>query len=411
MPSFVVKELRSFLKCGVLAHGAVRFRCESCGEDRLAGLSCKGRGFCPRCMGRRMTEMARHWVTAVLPRVRVRQWVLSLPFQMRVPLAYHHELVLAVHAVAMRVIEGWYRAQGKALGITDGRTGSITAVQRFGSDLALNVHLHTLALDGVYDEHGAFTSIAAPSIQQMEKLCTTIAERVQRLLCRRAIEHEEPEERALAISLSRSAARLGTEKHAPEGTDLEHDHVASWKRKARVDGFDLEATTEVRPDDRQRLEHLCCYLLRPPLADRRLRLLPGGTVALELKSPWRDGTKWLSMSAHTFLERLCSLVPRPRTNQILYRGVLAANSARREDVVPEQGDYARPKNATFCELAKHGLGLDLLACPCGKRMKYLATIFDRNELQRLLTAKGLPHRIEPIRGARAPPQLHLDFGA
>jgi len=159
MPSFVVKELRSFLKCGVLAHGAVRFRCESCGEDRFAGLSCKGRGFCPRCMGRRMTEMARHWVTAVLPSVRVRQWVLSLPFQMRVPLAYHHELVLAVHAVAMRVIEGWYRTQGKALGITDGRTGSITAVQRFGSDLALNVHLHTLALDGVYDEHGAFTSI------------------------------------------------------------------------------------------------------------------------------------------------------------------------------------------------------------------------------------------------------------
>jgi len=49
-------------------------------------------------------------------------------------------------------------------------------------------------------------------------------------------------------------------------------------------------------------------------------------------------------------ERLCSLVPRPRTNQVLYRGVLAANSARRDAVVPELLDYARPKNATFCEL-------------------------------------------------------------
>jgi len=37
-------------------------------------------------------------------------------------------------------------------------------------------------------------------------------------------------------------------------------------------------------------------------------------------------------------------------------------------------------------------------------MKYLATIFDKKELQRLLTKKGLPHLIEPIRGARAPPQ-------
>ena len=104
-------------------------------------------------------------------------------------------------------------------------------------------------------------------------------------------------------------------------------------------------------------------------------------------------------------------MPRPRTNQILYRGVLAANSARREKVVPELEDYARPKNATFCELMKHGLGLDVLACPCGKRMRYLATIFDRKELQRLLTAKGLPHRIEKLHPARAPPQQYLDFGA
>ena len=72
MPGFVVDELRGYLRCGVLAHGALRFACEHCGEDRLVGLSCKGRGFCPRCLGRRMTEMARHWVSAVLPRVRVR---------------------------------------------------------------------------------------------------------------------------------------------------------------------------------------------------------------------------------------------------------------------------------------------------------------------------------------------------
>jgi len=51
-------------------------------------------------------------------------------------------------------------------------------------------------------------------------------------------------------------------------------------------------------------------------------------------------------------ERLCSLVPRPRTSQILYSGVLAANSARRKKVVPEPDDYARPKNATFCELKR-----------------------------------------------------------
>lgn len=410
MPSFVVDELRDYLKCGVLAHGAVRFACEHCGTDRLVGLSCKGRGFCPRCLGRRMTEMARHWVSAVLPRVRIRQWVLSLPFELRVPLAYHHDLTLAVHGVAARVIEGWYRDKGQALGILDPRTGSITAVQRFGSDLALNVHFHMLFVDGVYDVLGAFTPIAAPTRAELEALCTHIAERVQKLLERRAI--EQPEERTLCLALARSAARRGMNKHAPEGTDPDHDGEPEWKLKARVKGFDLEATTVVRAEDRERLENLARYLLRPPLADRRLRLLPADQVALELKSPWKDGTRWISMSADTFLERLASLVPRPRTNQVLYRGVLAAHSARRPHVVPQPDDDERhrPKNATFCELIKHGLGVDILACPCGHRMKYVATIFDKKGLARLLRAKGLPHHLEPIRPARGPPQQDFDFG-
>jgi hypothetical protein len=181
---------------------------------------------------------------------------------------------------------------------------------------------------------------------------------------------------------------------------------------ARPSGFDLEATTEVRAEDRERLENLCRYLLRPPLADRRLRLLPADQVALELKSPWKDGTRWISMSADTFLQRLCSLVPRPRSNQVLYRGVLAPRSARRERVVPERDDEPkhRPKNATFCELMKHGLGVDILACSCGHRMQYVATIFDRKGLARLLRAKGLPHHLEPIRPARGPPQGEFDFG-
>ena len=35
--------------------------------------------FCPSCGGRRMTEHATQLVEAVLPRVPVRQWVLTLP--------------------------------------------------------------------------------------------------------------------------------------------------------------------------------------------------------------------------------------------------------------------------------------------------------------------------------------------
>jgi hypothetical protein len=417
MPGFVVRELHRYLRCGVLAHGAACFRCEHCGHGRMVALSCGGRGFCPRCLGRHMTELAHDWTRWVLPRVRIRQWVLSLPLPLRVPLARYHDLALAVHAVAARAIEAWYRRKGRALGIARSKTGMLTVVQRFGSDLALNIHFHMLVLDGVFDDDGTFAPIAPPSLTKIEVLVATIARRIARMCERRATEQDDdadPSELALLGTFARSASRRGASKHAPEGgEDPVHDEAPDWggKIKARVDGYDLECTTVVRAEDRERLEHLCKYLLRPPLADRRLRLLDDGRVALELKTPWRDGTTWLTFEADTFLERLCSLVPKKREHTVLYRGVLAGHSKLREKLVPREEGIPRPKNPSWCAMMKHGLGIDVLACPCGHRMKLVAVIFDKKSLARMLAHHGLSARVMPTLPARAPPQAELDFGA
>src|SRR5438094_6691972 len=58
LPQFVEQEFRDFLTCGILAHGFARLRCTGCAFERLVPFSCKGRGFCPSCGGRRMTESA-----------------------------------------------------------------------------------------------------------------------------------------------------------------------------------------------------------------------------------------------------------------------------------------------------------------------------------------------------------------
>jgi hypothetical protein len=50
----------------------------------------------------------------------------------------------------------------------------------------------------------------------------------------------------------------------------------------------------VPPNDRARLEQLCRYLLRPPLAPDRVRLRADGRVLAELKTVWRDGTSGAS---------------------------------------------------------------------------------------------------------------------
>lgn len=62
----------------------------------MVPFSCKRRGFCPSCGGRRMAERAAYLVDEVLPQVPVRQWVLTLPYRLRYRLAWDHALCRAV---------------------------------------------------------------------------------------------------------------------------------------------------------------------------------------------------------------------------------------------------------------------------------------------------------------------------
>ncbi len=51
-----------------------------------------------------MTERAAHLVDAVLPRVPVRQWVLTVPYRLRYRLAWNHGLSRAVLQMYTRVL-------------------------------------------------------------------------------------------------------------------------------------------------------------------------------------------------------------------------------------------------------------------------------------------------------------------
>ncbi|RYZ07104.1 MAG: hypothetical protein EOO73_13675 [Myxococcales bacterium] len=87
LPRSVERELRAYLQCGIHAYGFLRARCSACGAERLVAFSCKRRGVCPSCNARRMCAAAAHFTDHVLPDVPLRQWVLSVPFELRLRLA------------------------------------------------------------------------------------------------------------------------------------------------------------------------------------------------------------------------------------------------------------------------------------------------------------------------------------
>ena len=69
------------------------------------------------------------------------------------------------------------------------------------------------------------------------------------------------------------------------------------------------AATRVEATDRRRLERLCRYVIRPPVAARRLRVIDDETLVFQLKTPWADGTTSLVLSPTELIEKLAALVP------------------------------------------------------------------------------------------------------
>ncbi len=103
---------------------------------------------------------------------------------------------------------------------------------------------------------------------------------------------------------------------------------------AQVAGVSLHAAVAVPAHDRQRLERLCRYVARPPLASERLSRLEDGRLLYRLKRRWRDGTTALVFEPLELIERLAALVPPPRRHLVRYHGVLAPASALRPWIVP-----------------------------------------------------------------------------
>jgi len=216
-PAFLEREFRRYLHCGLLARGFARLRCPECGFERLVAFSCKGR-LCPSCTGRRMADIAASLVDDRLPEAPYRQWVLTFPWPLRFRLAVDRALLGKLLGIFLRTVFAWQRQRGRALGIRDGQTGSVSFVQRFGGALNLNPHVHSLLPDGLFvpgaQSSGtlAFVPLPEPTQADIEALTFKIAHRLTAAVEKMCADDDQTEavlERtaAAAIITSTSPAR------------------------------------------------------------------------------------------------------------------------------------------------------------------------------------------------------------
>jgi hypothetical protein len=445
VPKFVRDELEGYLDCGLLCRGFALMQCENpeCREKKLVAFSCKGRGFCPACLGRRMAEAAANLVDHVLPRVPLRQFVFTVPFELRARLAYDAKLLGAVGRIFVDSVLGFYRRTLREVGVDRGESGAVTVVQRCSADLRLNPHFHSLALDGVFAPSAAgeleFHALPSLSNQDVAELLHTMVARVLAWLERQGViasrdepmlladesaEHD-PALSALAAAAVAGVAPAGPERRARPAIALRNDsglRIVSGLSAAEA-GFSLHAATTAPANDVRAREALCKYILRPPLAQERVHLLDDGLVRIELKRPFADGTVAVDLDPLSLLCRLAAAVPAPGFHVIRYAGVLASAHHLRALVVPPPSAEDETQSTThlhpaqdrqppthrcryrpWAELMKRAFGWDVDHCDnCGARLRLRALVSAAASVERFLRHIGEPIDPPPLSPARGPP--------
>jgi hypothetical protein len=155
----------------------------------------------------------------------------------------------------------------------------------------------------------------------------------------------------------------------------------------------------IAPGERARLERLCRYVSRPPVASERLALTPSGQVRCTLKTPYRDGTTHLVLEPLDLMARLAALVPPAR------RGM---GAAKQPPADPAQPPTPRHVAMNWAKRLKRVLGIDIEACArCGGKLKIIASIGEpaiiakiRAHLERTAPDQ---YQSELRLGAQAPP--------
>jgi hypothetical protein len=133
---------------------------------------------------------------------------------------------------------------------------------------------------------------------------------------------------AMGPRAGRQDLRLG------DHIDVEHMVQGNKERCAEAGGVNIHANVCVPARDRSRLERLCRYAGRPPVATDRLSRLADGRLVYRLKHRYRDGTSHMLYEPLEFLGRLAALIPPPRAHQLRYHGCLAPAASLRARIVP-----------------------------------------------------------------------------
>jgi len=412
LPEYVEKEFKDYFKCGILAHGFARAYCSNCSEDFIVAYSCKKRGVCPSCNTKHMIFITMHLLEEVLPKLPLRQWVLSVPKWLRYHLTKDAPLASQVLRIFIDEIEKQLKKSCDRI-TDDAKLGAVSFIQRFGSRLNLHLHFHCVVLDGVFysDDKGSlqFADVYNLGKEDSDQVEARVRKRVLSLFKRREILTEE-----------------------------QFEELKSWKGNG---GFSVNADVQIEEHNRRGAERLIRYCARPAFSGEKLTLISEKAESADItrlqydvSKPSQKTESPLTLTATELFDNLAKLIPPPHRHRHHYHGVLAPNSKQRAKVTQfANHDYrpdaaenmalqdnlkieaaasklilkpqAKTSSKTWARLIAKVYEVDPLKCEgCGAQMKLIAFIKDAISITKILTHLGEEIEAPKMQRARPPPE-------
>jgi len=428
VPKFIADELTGFLDCGDLARGFAKVDCHDCGHHFVVGFSCKGRGACLSCAGRRMADISLHLHDRVLPDVPYRQFVMTLPPPLRYLAAFDSKVLSRLLGCFVKALFGWQRREAKRrfglASVKDAIPAAVTAIHRSGSAGNLNPHFHTLAPDGVWclpendggNNRLVFRQLGRPGEAELADIGWDACNRAISYLrstgrfiddqldmqddWMRAADEEPLLTEVYGASISgrialgpgRGNRALVLRRALPSVTPPTQAPVYEKPGGEKGYVFDVHGSVSVQRGDRHGLLRLCKYLLRPALGIDRFEETSGGRVALRFKRPWSDGTSHVVLTPLQLVQRVVALIPKPRTHTVRYHGAFAPNSKFREMVIPKPTESCpqepkciKPGRQAWAMLLKRVFSEDIEKClMCDSTNTKVSFITDKTRIKAYL---------------------------
>jgi len=288
----------------------LRAVCPRCGHQATKRLVCPSP--CASCS--RSSEARARRLRRLLPAVPLRHWTLTLPTELREVLATDDQRVAPLIRAFVEGIFAWYRSQ---TGVADGTCGAVVVVHRLGSALDRNLHLHVLALDGVFAPKSRHFESAPdpPAAKELARIASTAGA---------VFSTNGSPRQARASSGSR---RVGAGERSAK--------ASGPGRRASVRGVGVFCGSSVGHDDRGARIGLTRYLARPEVEPASMSISEDGRVTYRMRRPGHDGATHVVVPAAELSRRLGPIKPF-ETGRFRYFGVLAPAASGRWRAVPAQ---------------------------------------------------------------------------